>query len=383
MKTQATELEARVLQQAPVYVATDEGEVIEEAARDLAHYLKAIAGVDLQIRSQEPPGEGETLGFLLGRYAVEDGLEIPQTRFGVDGFAIDVNDGSVRMAGESDQATYFAVAHFLELQGIRWYTTGPLGEVVPERDSIVLPAAPIRETPAMWYRRPWYHGGTRGASEEDQRQFHLWALRNKAIGGVDVGNGHMWSDVVEPHGGLEQLSQDHPEWFYRPGDEPTWENTCILQPGIIELFVDYYKGKLKGQPAEVHRVFSICPDFPLFSSFELKTYSACLGEQGWERYRGAIWYRQEFPMPDTPAGSRLHLLLAGVDADATVWLDGREIGCRQSGSFDPHLLELPRPDFAGGEHVLTIRVINEAITELGTGGIIRPVCLIVVPNKPR
>ena len=39
----------------------------------------------------------------------------------------------VRLAGETPQSTAFAVADFLERQGVRWYTPGPYGEVVPKR----------------------------------------------------------------------------------------------------------------------------------------------------------------------------------------------------------------------------------------------------------
>jgi DNA recombination protein RmuC len=60
-----------------------------------------MAGVDLQIRTEAPPDEIAGVGFLLGSRAVEDGLVVPGTPFGVDGFAVDVRGGWVRLAGET------------------------------------------------------------------------------------------------------------------------------------------------------------------------------------------------------------------------------------------------------------------------------------------
>ena len=113
-------------------------------------------------------------------------------------------------------------------------------------------------------------------------------------------------------------------------------------------------------------------DYPLW----LKTYTACLAEQGHETFRGTIWYRRTFATPAVPAGKKLFLLIAGFDDTLTAWVDGTEIGKASSGSFGPALLEVRGLDASKAKHTLVFRITNKGISELGTGGIIRPVCLM-------
>jgi hypothetical protein len=119
-------------------------------------------------------------------------------------------------------------------------------------------------------------------------------------------------------------------------------------------------------------------DFPV----QLKTYSACLAEQGYETFRGTIWSRQTFASPTVPADKKLYLLVAGFDDTLTAWIDGQEIGKAKSGSFGPALLEIKNLDPAQREHTVLVRITNKGINELGTGGLIRPVCLIARDALP-
>ncbi len=124
------------------------------------------------------------------------------------------------------------------------------------------------------------------------------------------------------------------------------------------------------------RLGAVREETPLFNLMKLKTYSACLAEQGLERMRGALWYRGKFPTVRAPDGKKLYLLVGGFDDTLTAWVDGREIGKASSGSFAPAIFELPGLEPGRNEHTLTVRVTNKGISELGTGGIIRPVCII-------
>jgi hypothetical protein len=133
--------------------------------------------------------------------------------------------------------------------------------------------------------------------------------------------------------------------------------------------LDFTKtGELEGLPGTESQGFNL---------FSLKTFSRSLAEQGWEKFRGDIWYRQNFPEITVPDGKKLYVLFAGVDRFLKAWVNGVEIG-EGSGerSFNPVLLEVP--DFESlDDNSLVVRVNNESPTELGVGGIIRPVALIV------
>ncbi|HWL51870.1 MAG TPA: DUF4838 domain-containing protein [Chthoniobacteraceae bacterium] len=48
--------------------------------------------------------------------------------------------------------------------------------------------------------------------------------------------------------------------------------------------------------------------------------------QGHSNFRGTAWYRRNFPTPGVEGGRRVVLVFEAVDGDATVWLNGKEVG---------------------------------------------------------
>jgi hypothetical protein len=118
------------------------------------------------------------------------------------------------------------------------------------------------------------------------------------------------------------------------------------------------------------------PDAAIFDLFALKTYSRSLAEQGWEKFRGDIWYRQHFPKIQAPAGKELFLVFGGIDRFLKVWVNGKKIG-EGTGerAFDPILMPLGNVAL-GATNSLTVRVNNESPNELGVGGLLRPVTII-------
>lgn len=734
--TLAGEVPAEQFRGAAVYVPGDDPD-LQAAAADLAQYVQRMTGVDLKVVPAKDAAAiaADRWAFVLDSLAVARGLKPPKTEYGLDGMAYDVSGKQVRFSGETPLATAFAIADFLERQGVRWYTPGPYGEVVPKRTTLDLPVQPVVQTPSMLSRNPWYDGGEAGAKAEDWKLLHEWTRRNKARGGIAVGHGHIWENILASSGGRQKLFAEHPDWFGEVEGKRVPGQLCMTHPRMIQLFVDYYKKQLEGKPKDVHQILSICPDdgmiyctcancrkhifqqdpiipsvpdtsdlvmhfcnqvveklnaeYPnvrlctyIYANFQvgpqkvrvhrhvigmfaplsfgryhhtgdprsasrmllaraverfsasagqfgwydysflcpdamvpftrlhivshdlpylyekglrywtietarnwpnytpdyyltakltwdvrldqkklldeffslyfgpagtamrayfdeliagytslpfsagnkefmgsvftparlqklrdlmnqataaaqsdpvlahrvrlfertlrqgerfmamraatnafdfqraqqineeiilgfdkaiafdrltacefvrdywyaayygnnvkqvaawtrdaqvlhrfpdqwpavlqekdepapaeyptaLKTYSACLAEQGKETFRGAIWYRMAFPAPPVPAGKKLFVLFAGIDDTMTVWVDGKEIGKASSGSFGPALLEMPPLDAGKPEHLLVVRVSNRGVSELGTGGLIRPVCLIARdPLKP-
>jgi hypothetical protein len=49
-------------------------------------------------------------------------------------------------------------------------------------------------------------------------------------------------------------------------------------------------------------------------------------EQGYEGYHGVAWYRRQIPTPDHKDGQRVILYFGAVDGDATVYVNGKEVG---------------------------------------------------------
>lgn len=71
-------------------------------------------------------------------------------------------------------------------------------------------------------------------------------------------------------------------------------------------------------------------------------------------FLNAVWYRREVYIPEAWAGRRVLLHFQAVDYDATVWVDGREVG-RHRGGFTPFTCDLGGLAVAGQTIVIVVR----------------------------
>lgn len=69
---------------------------------------------------------------------------------------------------------------------------------------------------------------------------------------------------------------------------------------------------------------------------------------------GAVWYRRTVTVPTAWTGKRVLLHLGAVDHDATVWVDGVEVG-RHRGGFTSFTVDLSEQAVPGQEVVLVVR----------------------------
>jgi len=113
----------------------------------------------------------------------------------------------------------------------------------------------------------------------------------------------------------------------------------------------------------------------------LKTYSASLDEQGLPFFRGVIWYRHEFELPqDARDAKALKLWIGGVDSITHVYLNAKDLGEHKMYNFGPVEVDITEAVQREGANTLIVTVNNTFPNELGTGGIVRP-ALIYAPNK--
>ncbi len=105
---------------------------------------------------------------------------------------------------------------------------------------------------------------------------------------------------------------------------------------------------------------------------EVATFSNTLNAQGLPDRQTVLWYRATLEVPKTDGP--LALVFLEVDGDATVWVNGREVGRseKKRKPFEVDLTEAARR----GANVVAVRVDHSKITDLDLGGILRPVLLI-------
>lgn len=80
-------------------------------------------------------------------------------------------------------------------------------------------------------------------------------------------------------------------------------------------------------------------------------------------YAGVAWYQRDIDVPAGWRGKRLVLVLERPHWETRVWLDGREIGSNNSLST-PHEYDCGT-EVSQGKHVLTIRVDNSLVVDIG------------------
>jgi beta-galactosidase/beta-glucuronidase len=80
---------------------------------------------------------------------------------------------------------------------------------------------------------------------------------------------------------------------------------------------------------------------------------AALSGVGNTDFLNAVWYRRTVTIPSDWAGQRVLLHFQAVDHDATVWVNGQELG-RHRGGFTPFSVELPA-QLIGHEAAIVVR----------------------------
>ena len=153
----------------------------------------------------------------------------------------------------------------------------------------------------------------------------------------DIGIQHNWESKILPN--LIQLPGSVTENGF--GDEVTTETEWTGVTVDRSWFTDakYEKYRL---PGNVKLPFWLTP---------------------MKHYKGAAWYQKEIHIPDYWQGKQIILFLERCHWETRVWVDTKSVGLQNSLST-PHEYELTE-FLTPGKHVITIRVINNVIINIG------------------
>lgn len=171
---------------------------------------------------------------------------------------------------------------------------------------------------------------------------------------------------------IHYTAQSYWNRFWKPSFDEAYR--AIQQGEVIFKFPDQWNAFLDptgiGEMMELYR-----PDISTKNWLKLKTYSASLADQGYYGYRGRIRYRATFKLPAKKKSAQIFLLFCGVDGYTKVWVNGREIGEYSTHGFGPGKFEITDQIRSGSLNCLVVETANnykDYITELGTGGIAKP-----------
>ncbi len=116
----------------------------------------------------------------------------------------------------------------------------------------------------------------------------------------------------------------------------------------------------------------------------IKTTSRSWSDQGLHYYKGDAWYRQQVTIPEEFEGRPVFLWFGGVDNAAKAWVNGELLGTNrepkhglpgEAGVFRPFDFLATDAVRFGEKNTVTVKVTNDRLAELGTGGIVAPVML--------
>ncbi len=172
--------------------------------------------------------------------------------------------------------------------------------------------------------------------------------------------------LMEQHGGVARLNR-----FWAREVEQGQERTHGGNK-LVHAFGDSWRTFM--DPTDIGedlRYFSPRTDDGAWKT--LKTYSQSWSDQGLRYYKGVMWYRQTVSIAPHWAGRRLMLWFGGIDESAKVWVNDTYIGECETNGWEPVEFDITHAVRFERDNLVCVKVTNNRLNELGTGGITRPV----------
>jgi len=198
-------------------------------------------------RDAVAPADPATVAVHIGRTAFvgERLAELGIEGLDRDGFVIRFPESRrLVIAGSSSDGTFHGVCEFLErFLGVRWLFPGELGEHVPKRASVTVPAVAIREEPAFLMRfMYWSQRRSETNTLERVLARRAWRARMRSPSPqIRVSFNHFMFRIIRP----TKFGKTHPDFFPILKGERTipetdtphhWE-PCFTAPGLVEASV--------------------------------------------------------------------------------------------------------------------------------------------------
>lgn len=144
--------------------------------------------------------------------------------------------------------------------------------------------------------------------------------------------------------------------------------SCSREPTTVKSSLDgdwLFRADRTGE-GEASRWFDPAHDRSSWARVRLPGFWETFG--GMENYDGVGWFARTFAVRD--AGKPMSVHFAGVDDDAVVWINGREVG-NHTGYSEPFFVNA-RDALREGENLIVVRVHDHG----GGGGIYGPVTFV-------
>ena len=180
---------------ADIVVAANASATVQDAAKELQHYIEKSTGVTLPIHAKTEGG----ISIILQNSSALSG----SPKLDPEGFILQGLDKSTFViAGGGDRGIAFGVDEFLERYlGVRWLMPGEMGEDVPRHPTLDIPETRIQQEPVYLSRR------LGGITDSTKDVDGMWTWHNRAV--WREAHGHNLLNIFPP----KDYAQTHPEFY--------------------------------------------------------------------------------------------------------------------------------------------------------------------------
>ncbi len=278
---------------ARIVVGADVPPAAKFAAKELQTYIKKSTGAELPIEAAL--GDGKDVDIVIGDGKLSQELGVNSKELSRDASIIKTVGRRLVILGKDDptttiermivipssnmnhfeHVTLFGVYEFLErFVGVRWYLPGDVGEVVPKRGTLAVPAVSLIDAPRKLGRYTQYLNGaddcddplpktktggyTPGFDKDKAKEFtmrrNLWGLRLRHQTTMVTGN-HTMHAIVS----MKKFAKERPDFFalYEDGKRSCDENdelhthVCFTNDDMIQHVINAAKAAFRGETSEI------------------------------------------------------------------------------------------------------------------------------------
>lgn len=230
-----------------VGIAGEPNGKVRLAAEDLQRYVEKITGAKLEIVSDDQPTKGAVV--LVGASAKTEPLKLnipaglkPERK--EEGYLIYAKGDTLVLAGNNDGpylGTYYAVAEFLNRQGVRWFMPSEFGEVLPKKTATLeVKDMEFRDKPDFMVR--CWNGNLAPELHADDA---LFRIRNKLCLSHNDFIAIPGDSYLRQYLPDKELLKTHPEYFARKLDGSIDETMVNLtNPEVPKLVAQKVKARI-------------------------------------------------------------------------------------------------------------------------------------------
>ena len=261
---------------ATLVLAKDAPATVLLAAEEFQNHLEKITGTRLPQATDEKEITGPVV--LIGMSALTKKMGLRSKDFAQQEYLVQVEPRRLVLIGRDRQlpgpltprsnypykgfrpydaiGSCYAVYHFLESRGVRWYLPTDIGTVIPKQATLTVPDGKVRRKPWTVHRshnmsnkrtpvtlyawdRDTHLDDTKGQIAPF-RETVMWDLRMRVQGDPFAANHshYHW---------LSQFNKTHPEYFAKGRTFGSHTQLCWTEPGVIEQTIqdadDFFNGK--------------------------------------------------------------------------------------------------------------------------------------------